>query len=82
MVFRPGSQQGNETEVGKGEITHNDASDATRGIAVFTKPLRDSDENCRWQSHVEDAVLLGLAMLKLLQVFIEVGKRLVLVVLA
>ena len=73
--------------IGQGRIqpaTHNNTGKTTLGVAVALQLLGHGDENTRGQRHVEDAVVLLAALatlLDLLEVLVEVDKRLVLVVL-
>ncbi len=65
----------------RGRKTHDYPRNAVAWIAEFLQMLRHGNEDARRKGHVEDAVMLRPALLKLLQVFPEVDKRLVLVVL-
>lgn len=62
--------------------THDNSGNATLWIAVLLEVLRNGGEYGRWQSHVEDSVLLLATLLKLLQMLLEFLERFVLVVLA
>ena len=61
--------------------TDNDSSNTAFGITVLLQVVGDGDENARRKGHVEDSVLLLLSFLQLLQVFIQLNERAILVVL-
>jgi len=61
--------------------TDNDSSNTAFGITVLLQVMGDGDENARRQGHVEDPILLLLSLLQLLQMFIQLNERAILVVL-
>lgn len=66
----------------KATDAYNNASDAVLGVAVALQVLRDGNKDAGWERHVKYSVGLLPALLKLLNVFPKVDKRIVLVVLA
>lgn len=64
------------------EMTYDDTSEAIPRVAVALQLLRNGNENTGWKSHVEDSVLLLLALLDLIEVGVEVDKGFILVILA
>ena len=62
-------------------LFYNDSRDALFGVTVPLEVLRDGNEHARGQSHVEYPILFWPPLLNLLEVFPEVDKGLVLVIL-
>jgi len=62
--------------------TYNDSCNAVLWVAVLLEVLGNWDEDTWWEGHVEDAVVLLPASLKLLKVLVQLLEALVLVVLA
>lgn len=63
------------------KATYDDTGETVLGVAVALQLVGDGDENTGGQSHVEDSVLLLLALLDLIEVVVEVDERVVLVIL-
>jgi hypothetical protein len=62
--------------------TYDNSSNASLWVAVLLQVLRDCGEDTWWQSHIEDPVRLLASLLKLIQVLVQLNKRLILVVLS
>lgn len=63
------------------KATYDDTGETVLRVAVALQLVGDGDENTGGQSHVEDSVLLLLALLDLIEVVVEVDERVVLVIL-
>jgi hypothetical protein len=63
-------------------ITYNHPRDAVLGVAVTLQVLGDCDKDTGRKSHVEYPVVLFAALLKLLQMLLELLEGIILVVLA
>lgn len=63
------------------KMTYDDTSEAIPRVAVALQLLRHGNENTGGQSHIEDSVLLLLALLDLIEVGVEVDKGFILVIL-
>lgn len=61
--------------------TYDDTGQPIFGVAVALQLIGDGDEDTGRESHVEDPVLLLLALLDLIEVLVEVDEGLILVVL-
>lgn len=63
-------------------MTYDDTSETIPRVAVALQLLRNGNENTGGKSHVEDPVLLLLALFDLVEVGVEVDKGFILVILA
>lgn len=77
MTFIPG-----RIEKEKGPRTYEDSSNTILRVVVPPQMLRDSDENGRRKSHIEDSVLPLLTLLDLRQMLLQALEGLVLIILA
>lgn len=61
--------------------TYDNTGQTVLGVAVALQLIGDGNEDTGGQSHVEDAVLLLLALFDLVEMLVEVDERIILVVL-
>jgi hypothetical protein len=61
-------------------LLDDDTNDALLWVAVLLQVLGDRDEDTGRKSHVEDTVVLGLALLNLLQVLVKLLEGAILVI--
>ena len=61
--------------------TYDDPSQTLLGVTVALQLIGDGNEDARGQGHVEDTVLLLLALFDLVEMLVEVDERIILVVL-